>query len=395
MKPSVLAVCPYYVPGYRAGGPVRSVENLVRRLSNEFDFRVLTADRDFLSDARYPEVRLGEWVRVGEAKVRYLAPEEWGRTFLRRAIAEAEPSLVYLNSFFHPHAAQKLLWTRRRGEFREIPFIVAPRGEFGEGALAIKAWKKRPCLAICRAARVLKGLVWQASTEFERADIRRCAGSDAEVFVASDLPSQPSTDVATRSPKTPGTLQVVMLGRVTRMKNVDFAIRALAAAKSEMRLRVAGPLEDPGYVAECRSLASSLGSEKSVEFLDFVAPPELQNLLSEAHVLLHPSRGENFGHSIPEALAAGCPVLTSDRTPWRDLEAREAGWTLPLDEAAFAEKLSRLACMTDSEYQVWSSGASRYGREILEDSAAEEANRQMFHAALGLRPVSDREPVLT
>lgn len=395
MKQTILAVCPYYVPGYRSGGPVRSVENLVGRLWDEFDFRVLTSDRDFLSDARYPEARSGEWVRVGTSNVRYLGPSEWGRASVVRAVAECEPDLVYLNSFFHPDAAQKLLWTRKRGALREIPFLVAPRGEFGEGALAIKGWKKGPCVALCRAVGVLEGVVWQASSEFERADIRRVVGSGARVFVAPDLPSQSPREPMRHIPKTSGALEVAMLGRVTRMKNVDFALRALAGASGAIRMRVAGPLEDAVYFAECRALASSFGQEKTVEFLDFVEPPRLPALLNEAHVLLHPSRGENFGHAIPEALAAGCPVLTSDRTPWRELEARMAGWTLPLDLAAFTEKLSTLAAMDGREFQEWSLSAARYGREILDDQAPEEANRLMFRSALGLSRIADREPVLT
>jgi glycosyltransferase involved in cell wall biosynthesis len=43
-----------------------------------------------------------------------------------------------------------------------------------------------------------------------------------------------------------------------------------------------------------------------------------------------PTYNENFGYVILEALLAGCPVILSDQPPWRDLEARQVGWTIPL-----------------------------------------------------------------
>jgi glycosyltransferase involved in cell wall biosynthesis len=47
-------------------------------------------------------------------------------------------------------------------------------------------------------------------------------------------------------------------------------------------------------------------------------------------LFLLPTRGENFGHAIFDALEVGLPVLLSDQTPWRDLERIGAGWSLPL-----------------------------------------------------------------
>src|SRR4029077_18813526 len=52
--------------------------------------------------------------------------------------------------------------------------------------------------------------------------------------------------------------------------------------------------------------------------------------LSEHHFFFMPTANENFGHAIVEALLAGCPLITSDQTPWRELARRGVGWDLPL-----------------------------------------------------------------
>ncbi len=60
-------------------------------------------------------------------------------------------------------------------------------------------------------------------------------------------------------------------------------------------------------------------------------PDRVAEALRANHLLFLPTRSENFGHVILEALAAGCPVLLSDRTPWRNLARAGVGWDLPLD----------------------------------------------------------------
>ena len=53
--------------------------------------------------------------------------------------------------------------------------------------------------------------------------------------------------------------------------------------------------------------------------------------LAKNDLFFFPAHGENYGHVIAEAMAAGCPVLISDQTAWRNLEEKGAGWDLPLD----------------------------------------------------------------
>ena len=47
----VLVTIGSYLPGYKAGGPIRSVANLIDALGDDFEFRVVTSDKDLGEDA--------------------------------------------------------------------------------------------------------------------------------------------------------------------------------------------------------------------------------------------------------------------------------------------------------------------------------------------------------
>src|SRR5579862_8316601 len=73
-RPTILAFVNWYLPGFKAGGPIRSIENLVAALGGEFTFRIVTRDRDFRDKKPFSSIVPHRWVRVGHADVMYLRP---------------------------------------------------------------------------------------------------------------------------------------------------------------------------------------------------------------------------------------------------------------------------------------------------------------------------------
>ena len=70
-QPIILVFCDYYLPGYKAGGPVRSISQLVGALGKEFSFKVVTRDRDLGDDDSYPGIETADLVReIGRASCR-------------------------------------------------------------------------------------------------------------------------------------------------------------------------------------------------------------------------------------------------------------------------------------------------------------------------------------
>jgi glycosyltransferase involved in cell wall biosynthesis len=422
--PTVLVLSPYYLPARRSGGPVRSLSNMVAHLGEEFRFQVLTRDREFDDRSPFPDVRAGAWHRVGKADVRYLAPAELSFGGWRRHLCEtpvgATPALplLYLNSFFSPSFTIKPLLLRRFGLLPRLPFVLAPRGEFSPGALAIHARKKRAYLALTKAIGLYDGLLWHASTPLEEGDIRRCIGQDCRVIVspyfwpaesrreASGVLPAPSDQWRARGPrqeernvlcsrltphasrlkplKAPGKLEIAFVSRISRKKNLDGALRMLHGVEGDLQFNIYGSVEDEAYWAECRDLIRRLPPNIRVQWHGALDHADALEAMRQNQLFFLPTLGENFGRVIIEAMLEGCPVLISDQTPWRNLAERGAGWDLPLDrDDLFRQALRACVAMDAARFREHSRRAREYGLSQSDNAAAIDGHRALFQAALG------------
>lgn len=377
----VAALVDYYLPGYLAGGALRTVAHMADQLAGEVDFRVITRDRDFLATEPYPGLTPGAWSSVGRTPVRYLAPAEQTLAGIGRAVREARPKVLYLNSCFSPVFTLMPLLLRRLGRMPRIPVIVAPRGELSEGALSLKRGKKMAFLRLARAAGLYRGVLWQASSELEADEVRRWFGAEARVAVAADLRERPAA-ARPPAPKRPGELRVAYLSRITAKKNLAGALQMLAGVRGDVRFTIYGPAEDAAYWETCRARIDALPANVRVDVAGSIKPEQVGEALASHHLMLFPTLGENFGHVVLESLLAGVPVLTSDRTPWSGLDAAGAGWTLPLEAPdRFAAVLQAYVDAGMDEHARRSAAARAFGEASARDQAVMEANRDLFRRA--------------
>jgi glycosyltransferase involved in cell wall biosynthesis len=369
-RPRVLVVADYYAPGFRAGGPIRALENLIAELGDEFAFFVLTRDRDLGEGHPYPGVPVGIWHARGRWALLYLPPRGVTMRGLAEAARGCPHEVLYLNSFFS-RLSVRLLLLRGMSIIPRAGLVIAPRGEFSPGALGINQDRKRAYLWIARSFGLLKGALWQASSEAEAKDIRRLFGERAAVETTPELTARIAERRPAMSRKRVGEASLVFLGRVSPMKNLLGALGYLSTIEGRATLRVVGPVEDVGYWSECERAIAALPPNVQVERVGELPPDRAADELRMADALLLPSLGENFGHAIVEALQVGCPVLISDRTPWRGLEDAGAGWDLPLDEPArWHAALTTLIRMAADRHVQLRKGARAY----LDSRTDAEAN---------------------
>jgi glycosyltransferase involved in cell wall biosynthesis len=134
---------------------------------------------------------------------------------------------------------------------------------------------------------------------------------------------------------------VVFVSSLWPYKNHDGLLRAWARARGQLGDRQlvfvgAGP---ETYAAELRSLAAELGIGDDLIFTGGVPLNETVDFYQAADLLAYPSLNETFGLPILEAMACGCPVVTSDTSSMPEIAGGAAILCDPADPASIAEAL--------------------------------------------------------
>ncbi len=383
----VLTFVRYYLPGYKSGGPLRTIAGMVQRLGDGFRFQIITSDRDLSDGEPYEQVTPDSWNSLGEAEVYYCSPNKRSLRVIRKLIAASSSDVIYCNSFFDLTFTLKPLLLRRFGLTGDRPVVLAPRGEFSEGALRLKTWKKRPYIWLAKRSGILNGVLWQASSAHEVEDIRRVLGRWAgEIMTAIDLAPPPEVaETPSQRRKEPSALRVAFLSRISPKKNLDGALRILAGVRARVEFNVYGPVEDEKHWKECQALMSELPDNVVCRHLGPVERSGVPSAMADNDLFLFPTHGENYGHVILEALLAGTPVLLSDQTPWRNLEKAGVGWDLPVgDTEAYRQAIEHCAGMDAASYEEWRARVRDYGLKRLEDAESIQANRELFLKAVSM-----------
>lgn len=323
---TVLILCGRYLPGYKDGGPLRSIKNLTDRLGDEYDFRIVTTDRDHGDKAAYPGIQTESWNRVGKASVWYVEPGGFVSGLIEKKAAEADT--VYICGCFNDYA-RTALKLKKQGKIK-AKVLVASMGLFARGAFHIKYPKKKAYIMWLKAGGYLKNIEWSASSEQEIEDIKREVGRDAVCQLAEDIPRQIET--LPQPTVKAARLKMIFLSRISREKNLDFAIDVLQEITGEIDFDIYGPIADKDYFSACMIKAANLPEGIKVIYRGEAPSEKVLEIFSHYQVFLFPTRGENYGHVIYEAMAGGCIPLISDRTPWDRIEEAGAGKVIALEK---------------------------------------------------------------
>jgi glycosyltransferase involved in cell wall biosynthesis len=355
------------------------------------------------------------WVKVNNADVLYLSPG-WSGLFKMIALLRSldRRSVLYLNGVFSRRFSMLpvfLQWLRLTS-FAQV--VLVPRGEFSPGALNLKRRRKALYLTMARWLGLYRDVIWHATSEFEAEAIKLVFPGSRRICVAKMIPTatgdhreensscgaagedqaqsqEPSA--AGKAPFHAGRLRIVFVSRISRKKNLIGALRMLEGISGKIEFDIYGPAEDARYWDECQRVIASLPSNVHVKYWGAVEPEKVSKIFAESDLFLFPTLGENYGHVICEALAAGCPVLISDQTPWLNLEEKKAGWVIPLGETErFRAILQQCVDADDEWHAALTAGAKAFAREFLSVPKIIHANRMLFRFATGGQEASEFNP---
>ena len=372
---NILIFIDWFIPAYKAGGPISSVLNLVNHLSGKFNFFIVTGDRDLGDSKSYENVEFNVWVQVNNYKVIYLTKPNQNKKKYISIYNNINPDYVYLNSLYSYRFSilPLLSFKSNNGSI-----FLSPRGMFGPRSLKVKVFKKKVFLYFSKVIGLYKNVRWIASSEIEQKEIFLNMGNGVEINVIPNLPIKQNKNNKPSALKEKGEILLICICRISPIKNINFLFDVLENVPSKVSLSIVGPIEDKGYWNKCLLKLNKLPPNIRVKYIGEKSPSSISNLLLEHHCLVSTSLNENYGHSIVEALSLSCPVVVSNHTPWRDLENHLAGVNLDLKTNLYAEKINFFAEMGQDEFVRYRNGALDYFNKKIDLDIFKDSYIKLF-----------------
>jgi glycosyltransferase involved in cell wall biosynthesis len=376
-KKKILLFSDWFYPGFMAGGPIQSSFNLISHLKDYYDFSVITRDTDYTDTVPYKNVKSDTWNTLPNGmRVYYFSTANINYANLEKLIQKEQFDIAYLNSMYSPRFTIMPLLILSKLKKK---IMLAPRGMLAPSAIAIKSWKKRPFLLWIKNSSMLKNITFHAASEQEMGHIKNVFGDKVEIRLAPNLPHKMELPPFNERKKEPGQVHLISIARISPEKNLLFALEALQKVKGKVKFDMYGPVYDYPYWEKCKIVLNKMPENIQAEHLGPIAKEDIPGRLKDVHFLFMPTRGENFGHTILEAMIYGCPAIISDQTPWRGLEATKAGWDLPLDKQdGFVSVLEKAVNMNNAEFKLWAEGSRNFAYKFVNDPKLMQQSIQLF-----------------
>lgn len=350
----------WFYPGYKAGGPIKSVTNLAIALQQQMEVYVFTANTDLNEAQPYSNIQANEWVapiKNSNVKVYYCSKEYLNKQKIIEIIDEVKPTHIYLNhlwSYWFVLQPLFIVWKK----FKHIKIVLCPRGALFPSALHYKNTfiKKKAVIVLLKALGIHKKIHFHATTVQEKETIQQNFGN-VKIDIANNLPDLQQPSLSTIE-KNSGELKLIFIARIVDIKNLKILLQNLFLIKLKINLTIAGPIEDENYWKECEALLNQMPKNITINYIGQITPQQVMPLISQHHLYCLPTQGENFGHSIFEAFMIGRPVLISNKTPWLNLNTKQAGWDVDITNPnCLMQYIGIAANWTQQEFDAYCKGA--------------------------------------
>jgi glycosyltransferase involved in cell wall biosynthesis len=375
-RKKILITIDWFLPGTKSGGPVRSYANMIEHLGKYHDFYIITRDTDYCSDEVYSNIDSNTWNQLNSYTfVYYFSKEHLNKRNFKKLLIDTPCDIVYINGIYSWYFSILPLWILRK----QKNVIVATRGMLNPQAFSIKKNKKKTFLAFAKFLSLYKNVKFHATNEEEANHIKSVLGKQCKVSIAPNLPRLSKPDPFINKEKSKPTT-FVNIARISTEKGTLNMINALHQVKGEMILDLFGPVYNEAYWELCQKSIVLLPEYIKVTYKGVLPSEEVVSTLQQYDFFIMLSEGENFGHAILEALMAGCPVIISNQTPWKDLQSKGIGWDINInDTKQIIETLDNAITMGTDDYKERSKNAILFSKKFSENPELLMLNLNLFN----------------
>ncbi len=381
---NIFITIPWFHPAFKAGGPIQSIANLVKELDGTaFQFKIFCGNKD-LDGVLLKNIEFDKWVNYSPNTLVWYASSNNILPILKKEIKNCKPDILFINGIYSWLFNFKPLFF-----CGSVKKIISVRGMLHAGALSQKAFKKRVYLSLWKLLGLHKKAIFHATDENEKKYIQQVFTKKARVVVAPNFPRIfPFLPVLE---KKAGHLKLVSIALISPMKNILLVLEALSGIPPlsiqgddpervpRIDYNIYGPVKDNHYWQQCLAVIKKIPANISVVYHGDIPPTEIDYALSLNHVFILPSKSENFGHAIFEALSSGRPVITSEHVPWTELQRTKAGMNVSIDNSREIKKaIQSFVAMGTAELNEWSKKARQYTMSKVDLDKIKEQYKTVF-----------------
>lgn len=371
----LLIMASLFWPQKNSGGPPVSIMNLVKAIDKRYDLYIISNNHELNEDKPLDGVSEGRNV-FDFGTVYYLSRDRHTVKGVLGIINQIQPDVIYQNSFFSYNDVIPVLLYRK--SHRDTKVIITPRGELQKNALQKGLKKKLVYMRLLKFGGLLRDVVWQFAAESERENWAQvCKTGAKDVYVLPNLTYGGKVD-ANRG-KEVGSARVCFVGRIHPHKNLLLALEILSEVRGRVCFDIYGSVEDEAYYQECLRCCAGLPEYIQVSFKGSVDNDYIHSVIGSYHALLLPTKSEAYGQSLVEAMLTAVPVITSNHTPWNDINDCAAGYALDLDaKDAFVQAVQGVVDMDCEDFNALAERTTRYIHGKLKTEDTIKKYEEMF-----------------
>lgn len=226
-----------------------------------------------------------------------------------------------------------------------IPYMMTPRGCLEpwayQGQGFAKNLKKKIAMLLYQKRDLQKAACILATAPMEADNIRDLGikspiaiipnGIDVSEYKCRTIESKPSVKK-----------QVLFLSRIHQKKGIEFLINAWVLLKEkypDWNVVIAGNGEE-SYINQLNTIISDNGLDDCITIVPPVFGETKHRLYCESSLFVLPTYSENFGMVIAEAMSCGVPCITTNGTPWQELNENNLGWCIDLSQENLLHAIS-------------------------------------------------------
>lgn len=261
----------------------------------------------------------------------------------------------------------------RYAQKQNVPYVISPHGMLYPEGLKKSKWFKKLALALFQKKDLKAATAFHATSHKEMSYIRAFGLSQPIAVIPNAI------DVSDFSKQTPKTTtskrKIGFLGRLAPIKNLELLIEAWAesnAITKNAELIIIGD-GDENYVEQLKSLIQKNNIENII-FTGFLSGKAQEDIMQTLSYLVLPSKSENFGMVVPEALAREIPVIASKGTPWEELHTKQCGWWIDSDLESLSTTLQKALSLDETKRLKMGEN----GRSLVENKYSKEAVSDMM-----------------